>query len=90
VKQPKREEFLKLAQGMLEPSRDEKGCISYNFYADTVDASAFFFFEEWESSNALKLHTQTDHYNRYSQALADILDRPSEIKVYTVSKVELR
>jgi len=90
VKPAKREDFIKLAQGMLTPSRDEKGCISYDFFADTVEPGAFHFFEEWESQEALKKHGQTDHYQRYTQAIADLLEKPSELRVYTVSKVELR
>ena|SRR5688572_15704583 len=90
VKPSKREDFIKVAQGMLEPSRDEKGCISYNFFADTLDSGFFHFFEEWESQEALKKHSQSDHYQRYSQAIAELLEKPSELRVYTVSKVELR
>ena len=90
VKAGKREEFIKLAQGMLEPSRDEKGCISYNFYADTQDANAFIYFEEWESGEALKQHTRSAHYSRYTDQVPPLLERPAEVRVYTVSKVELR
>ena len=90
VKTGKREEFIKLAQGMLEPSRDEKGCISYNFYADTQDADAFIYFEEWESGEALKLHTRSGHYSRYADQVLPLLQRAPEVRVYTVSKVELR
>jgi quinol monooxygenase YgiN len=90
VKPPKREEFIKLAQGMIEPSQAEKGCISYNFFSDTLDPTAFMYFEEWESQEALKLHSQTEHFVRYSQSISDLLERSPEIRVYTVSKVELR
>jgi quinol monooxygenase YgiN len=90
VKPAKREELIRMAQQMLTLSREEKGCISYNFFADTVDANAFLYFEEWESHSALKAHGQTEHYGRYSKALPDVLERPSEIRVYDVSKVELR
>ena len=90
VKPSKREDLIRMAQEMLAPSRAEKGCISYNFFADTADANAFLYFEEWESHSALKAHAQTEHYSRYSRALPDVLERPSEIRVYDVSKVELR
>jgi quinol monooxygenase YgiN len=90
VKAGKREEFIKLAQGMLEPSRDEKGCISYNFYADTQDANAFIYFEEWESGEALRQHTRSGHYSQYADQVPAVLERPAEVRVYTVSKVELR
>ena len=90
VKAGKREEFIKLAQAMLEPSRDEKGCISYNFYADTQDTNGFIYFEEWESQDALKLHSRSSHYTQYSEQVPALLERSAEVRVYTVSKVELR
>ena len=90
VKPSKREEYITMARAMIEPSRAEKGCISYNFYADTVDGNAFLFFEEWESLGALKLHSQTEHFGTYSKQVADVLEKPPETRVYTVSKVELR
>jgi quinol monooxygenase YgiN len=74
VKPAKRQEFVTLAQGMLEPSRAEKGCVSYNFFADTLDANAFLYFEEWESSEALRSHSQTEHFVQYMKALPETLD----------------
>jgi quinol monooxygenase YgiN len=90
VKPSKRDELIKLAQEMVALSREEKGSISYNFYADPVDSNAFLYLEEWESRSALKAHTQSAHYGKYTQALPEVLERPSEIRVYDVSNVELR
>src|SRR5688572_27908149 len=74
---------------MLEPSRDEKGCISYNFFADTLDSGFFHFFEEWVNQEALEKHSQSDHTQRSIQDIAQLLEKPSELRVYTVPKGEL-
>lgn len=40
-----REELLKL----IEPTRKESGCISYDLHQDNEDTTLFFFLENWES-----------------------------------------
>jgi quinol monooxygenase YgiN len=84
VKPQMREQFMQLAQGMLAPSRAEPGCISYNFFADTVEPNAFLFFEEWESREVLAAHTKTAHFLTYSPRAAECMDSRS-LRVYDVA-----
>ncbi|MEN9918722.1 MAG: hypothetical protein RL662_1158 [Bacteroidota bacterium] len=57
-------ELLKL----IEPTRAEKGCINYDLHQDNGDENLFFFYENWESRELLKLHTQSTHFANYVKA----------------------
>ena len=84
-----RDDVIRLAQGMIAPSRAEAGCITYNFFADTRDPGGFHFFEEWESHDALKAHAATAHFLSYTAAIASHLEKPSEVRVYDVAGMKL-
>lgn len=84
-----REEVIRLAQGMIAPSRAEAGCMSYNFFAETLNPDGFHFFEEWESHEALNAHVATDHFVRYSAEITPYLEKPSEVRIYDVSGMKL-
>ena len=90
VKASSRDTFLEMARVMVECSREEKGCIRYSVYADPFDSGGFVYLEEWESHEALKAHTRTAHYESYIAQLPQVLTQPSEIRIYSVSRVELR
>lgn len=47
---------------MIEPTRKEKGCIDYDLCRDNDDPSIFLFYENWESSNDLDAHMESDHF----------------------------
>lgn len=53
---------------LLEPTRTEQGCLSYDFYLDADNPERFTFIEEWSSREALQAHLATPH-------IADALSR---------------
>jgi len=58
-------ELLKL----IQPTRQETGCIEYTLHQDNLDPAVFLFYETWESAAALEQHIQTDHYTSYIRAV---------------------
>jgi quinol monooxygenase YgiN len=46
---------------LIEPTRKESGCISYELYEDTTNPGRFTFIEEWESQEHLDVHLKTPH-----------------------------
>ena len=82
-----RSELLALATFMLEPSRGESGCLSYNFHEQIPGSNQFFFFEEWESQAAIDAHFQTPHFAKFASAIPSLIEGAPEIRIYDVSAV---
>ena len=71
---------------MIAPTRAEEGNEIYNFYETKKDDKkniSFHLFEVYKDSVALDFHRNTSHYKNYRSKIADLLDRPIEVKVLT-------
>lgn len=53
-----------LFEELIEKTRLEDGCISYELFADLEDETHLVFVEQWESGEALKAHAQSEHFVR--------------------------
>lgn len=62
VQSGKVDEFKKIAEDLIDETRQEKGNISYELYQDTEDSQALTFIEEWEDQEALEKHMGTKHF----------------------------
>ena len=65
--------------GMLTP-RAEQGCRLYELY-ESNNKGLFYFYEEWESQDALVRHTDTPHYKQLVQNVRDLLEGAFEVNV---------
>ena len=63
-------EVLKL----VEPTRKEKGCINYDLHQDNENENLFIFYENWESEELLKAHTQSAHFIAFGKATEDAIE----------------
>ena len=50
---------------LVEPTRAEPGCLTYEFYRDLEDPAVFICFEHWESADALAEHGKTPHVEKF-------------------------
>ncbi len=50
------------ASGAPEKTREEDGCIRYEFFFYADDDSAVLLWEQWESREAQKIHLKQPHY----------------------------
>ena len=48
-------------QGLVEPTRAEPGCVSYDLYMSKVDPLTFITIELWDNEAALDAHMKTPH-----------------------------
>jgi quinol monooxygenase YgiN len=62
-------ELLKL----IEPTRQEEGCLEYTLHQDSTDPTLFIFYETWESDAHLERHMKTDHFTRFVAAVDGLL-----------------
>ncbi len=56
----------KIIRDLAKLSRREKGCIRYDLMARE---NGYIVFEEWESTNALEMHKNTEHFKRLVEAI---------------------
>lgn len=62
IKQEAIETVLPLYKELVEKTRKEKLCISYDLFIDQKDPGHFVFIEEWPDRAALDIHCQTEHF----------------------------
>ncbi|WP_375723388.1 antibiotic biosynthesis monooxygenase [Arcobacter sp. KX21116] len=58
-------EMKDLLKTMVEPSKNEKGCLSYEIYQLKENPAKFVVVEAWEDEEALEGHKTTEHYKYY-------------------------
>ena len=85
VRPERRSDLLVTMRGVLEPTRVEKGCLSYRLYEDTENKNAFVLLEEWATQEDLERHIRTDNQLRLL-ALMDLLSEQPELRFNTVAK----
>ncbi len=74
-------EAIELYNELVQKSRNEKGCISYNLFQDKEDETILTVIEEWEGEDVLELHKNTEHFKRIVPLLVE-LRKKSELNIY--------
>jgi quinol monooxygenase YgiN len=82
-KHDKTNEVLENLSAMIEPTQKEKGCIDYILHQDNEDPSLFLFYENWETSEDLDAHMQSNHFKVCFKNIADMY----ELEVNKLTKV---
>ena len=84
VRPERRDDLLDTMKGMLEPTRVERGCLSYRLYEDIENRNAFILLEEWATQEDLERHISKDN-QRQLLTLMDLLSEQPELRYNTVS-----
>lgn len=74
----KEAQLKEVLSAMLEPTRKEPGCITYQLYSNEKN-DTFFFYELWESAEHLDAHTKTDHYLHLVKVRVGLVDEGGEL-----------
>jgi len=83
VQPEKRREIIETIQGMLEPTRVERGCLSYRLYEDVENKNALVLLEEWATQEDLEKHISKDKLRLLS--LLNLLSEQPKFQFNTVS-----
>jgi quinol monooxygenase YgiN len=83
----KRTEVMQTLLSMIEPTENERGCLSFHAFRDIEDKNGFDLIVEWKTREDL------DHYirsGRFSVLLGtkSLLCEPPQIRIHTVSHSE--
>lgn len=81
VKKGEETTFMNLAKELIEKSRIEKGCFSYDLYEDIDHPGIFVLIEEWKDEDAVQLHNQSDHSKKIVPQL-DKIRIAKEVNLY--------
>ena len=83
----KRTEVMQTLLSMIEPTENERGCLSCHVFRDIEDQNVFSLIEEWETRQDLDDHIKSD---RFSVLLGtkSLLCEPQQIEIHTVSQSE--
>ena len=73
-----------LLEALIEPTRSEAGCISYELLQNKADPTDFTFVEEWASDQALDAHLGTEHVQNAISGTAALLAAPPDIRKYSL------
>ena len=84
VKVDVRDDALELMRQMADASKEEEGCVSYEFYVGLTDPNTLLLFQEWESVDALQGHFETDHMEEFLKLLPSVLDGEVASRRYEV------
>ena len=84
VKQGTEVKAREILASLLNPSRADAGCISYDLHVCADDPSLFMFYEKWESKAHLDKHIETTHVK---EALGKLeLEEPTQIEAWTLER----
>ncbi len=70
-------------QGLVAPTREEGGCLSYSLSESSSAPGTFITIEEWSDPSDLDLHMQTEHIQGALAVLGSELAAPPAIHALT-------
>lgn len=76
------DELLSVLSSLVEPTRKEPGCLSYNLLQNNEDPTDVTLVEEWESDQALKSHLAAKHFKDAQVKLAGLVAAKADIRLY--------
>lgn len=69
--------------GLVEPTRQEPGCIHYELLQNLNNPTEFTLLEEWESQNALDGHTAAAHTKAAEAKMESLIKKsPPDVRFY--------
>ncbi|CAM3113591.1 hypothetical protein SPAN111604_04340 [Sphingomonas antarctica] len=80
---------LAAAQAHTRASREEPGCISHDVFPDPEHPDRLFFYERWDSMDALKVHFGVTEARGFSASLTGVAkpDPAHRLSIYETTEV---
>lgn len=64
---------------LVEKTRQEPLCISYDLFVDQKDPGHFIFIEQWPDQAALDTHCRTEHFTRLVPQINEYQAKPCKV-----------
>ena len=75
-------ELLSVLSSLVEPTRKEPGCLSYELMQNNEDPTDFTLIEKWQSNTALESHFATKHFKDVLVKLPNLVAAEPDIRKY--------
>ena len=83
AKAGREEDLRKAVLALIEPTRQEDGCVQYDLHVHTKDPGRFVFYENWTSADHLARHAASAHLKAFGEIAKDLLEVPARVETYT-------
>jgi len=80
------EDVKRYLSAMVDLTRAEDGCMTYELLQNADDPTDFTFVEEWSSKSDLDHHARSEHIRINRELVSEHLAEPSDVRVYTLVK----
>ncbi|MCI5106506.1 MAG: antibiotic biosynthesis monooxygenase [Pseudomonadales bacterium] len=77
-----KDDAIRLMKRMVRKSREEEGCLSYEYYEGITDPNQVILLQEWENADCLEEHYQTEHMEQFLGRLGELLESPVSTRSY--------
>jgi quinol monooxygenase YgiN len=82
VKEEKVKDFLELTKPLVEATRNEPGCISYELFQSASDPSSFIFYEEYKDDSAFNAHGNSDHFKTFAAGVPELTAEEMKVEQF--------
>ncbi|KAF0247912.1 MAG: hypothetical protein FD167_2688 [bacterium] len=72
--------------GLVEPTRKEAGCISYQLLQNNADPTDFTFVEVWANQKAIDAHFATTYVQEALAKVPTLVAKAPDIQYYSIVK----
>lgn len=81
IKPEKRKEFLEEVNQLIESTKNEHGCLSYQLYESVDVENEFAMIENWRDQQAIETHNQNPLLQKLFKNMSQYSSKKSEINV---------
>ncbi|NRP70116.1 putative monooxygenase YcnE [Ensifer psoraleae] len=82
------DDVVALAAPLVEATRKEAGCVSYDLYRKPTEPDTLVFVENWKDRAAVDAHFAEPHLKAFQAAMADVL-ADARIEVMHPERIEV-
>ena len=82
AKQGKEEELKQALLGLIEPSRNDDGCINYDLHISEDGPGQYMFHETWRDKEALVKHLSTPHLREFISKSEELLEGEMNVSLW--------
>ncbi|QPO12811.1 antibiotic biosynthesis monooxygenase [Thalassospira sp. A40-3] len=78
------DELGKRLLALVEPSRAEEGCISYDMHQSNDDPALWLAYETWRSEEDLARHFEMPYLKAFAESKDEVLAQPLEVRKFSL------